>query len=261
VRERVQQELEDVDIPVDIPVVGQGDVLPNVETGGVLGITRVGGGLRPPAPSSVEPIGIPTRPTDREPIPVGDEADAAGAARELLPIVEQAPDVVPVMPPPSKTEVEPDVPAIDVPIVELPIPDVVPTPDIVPTVEVSVPNDACGIEPPMPAHCEMTPVPKVDGLTPGAASSVAPSGTPTGPTGEPAPMPSGDVMPSGGDVPVAPTCAEAVPQVIKAAVIAAITNRFILRFPSLLAAARGGLMLDFGDTRWGLARLPCEMPW
>jgi hypothetical protein len=238
VRERVQHELEDVDIPVDIPVVGHGDVLPNVETGGVLGITRVVGGLRPPAPSSVEPIGIPTRPADdAEPIPVGDEADAAGPARELLPIVEQAPDVVPVMPPPSKTEVEPDVPAVDVPVIELPME----LPDIVPMVEPAVPKDACGIEPPMPAHCEMTPVPDVDGLTPGDASSVAPSGTPTGPTGEPAPMPSGDVMPSGGDVPVAPTCAEAVPQVIKAAVIAAIANRFILRFPSLLAVTRGAL--------------------
>ena len=81
-RETVQQELEDVDIPVDdvpvvvdIPVVGHGDVLPNVEMGGVLGITTVGGGLRPPAPNSVEPSGIPIRPTDAEPIPVGDEAD------------------------------------------------------------------------------------------------------------------------------------------------------------------------------------------
>jgi len=139
------------------------------------------------------------------------------------------------------------VPAVDVPVVELPVE----LPDIVPTVEPPVPKDVCGIEPPMPAHCEMTPVPEVDGLTPGDASSVAPRGTPVGATGEPGPMPSGDVMPSGGDVPVAPTCAEAVPQVIKAAVIAAIANRFILPFPSLLVVARGGLMLDFGDTRWG----------
>jgi hypothetical protein len=245
---------------VDIPVVGHGDVLPNVETGGVLGITRVVGGLRPPAPSSVEPIGIPTRPTDREPIPVGEEADAAGPARELLPIVEQAPDVVPVMPPPSKTEVEPDVPAVVVPIVELVIADVVPTPDIVPTVEVAVPKDACGMEPPMPAHCEMTPVPEVDGLTPGDASSVAPSGTPTGPTGEPAPMPSGDVMPSGGDVPVAPTCAEAVPQATKAAVMAAIANRFILPSPALLAVALGGSRRRFGDKQWESAQSPCGTP-
>jgi hypothetical protein len=234
VRERVQQEPEDVDIPVDdvplvvdIPVVGHGDVLPNVEVGGVLGITMVGGGLRPPAPSSVEPIGIPTRlPDEAEPIPVGDEADAAGPARELLPIVGQAPDVVPVTPPPSKTEVEPDVPAVDVPIVALPIPDVVPG------LEPPIPKDVCGIEPPMPAHCEMTPVPEVDGLTPGDASSVAPRGTPAGATGEPVPMPSGDVIPSG-EVPVPPTCAAAEPQphpaaVMSAAVMMAVVNRVIL---------------------------------
>jgi hypothetical protein len=219
-------------VVVDIPVVGHGDVLPNVETGGVLGITRVDGGLRPPAPSSVAPIGTPSRPPDdAEPIPVGDEADAAGPAKELLPIVGQAPDVVPVTPPPSKTEVEPDVPAVVVPVIELPIVDVpvvaLPMPDIV----VPVPKDACGIEPPMPAHCEMTPVPEVDGLTPGAASSVAPSGTPTGPTGEPVPMPSGEVIPSGEGVVVPPTCAKLGPQPkkepSKAAVMVAARNRAI----------------------------------
>jgi hypothetical protein len=238
VRETVQQELEDDDIPVDdvpvvvdIPVVGHGDVLPNVEIGGVLGITRVGGGLRPPAPSSVDPSGIPTRPTDdAEPIPVGDEADAAGPANELLPVVGQVPDAVPVTPPPSKTEVEPEVPAVDVPVIpviELPMPD------IVPTVEPPVPKEVCGIETPMPAHCATMPVPDVDGLTPGDASSVAPRGTPVGATGEAGPMPSGDVMPSGGEVPVAPTCAEAEPKpksaaVKSVAVVTAVANRIML---------------------------------
>lgn len=38
-----------------------------------------GGGLNPPTPSSVEPMGIPARPTlDDEVAIVGDEADAAG---------------------------------------------------------------------------------------------------------------------------------------------------------------------------------------
>jgi hypothetical protein len=143
---------------------------------------------------------------------VGDEADAAGPANELLPIVAQAPDVVPVMPPPSKTEVEPDVPAVDVPVVELPMPD------IVPAVEPPVPKDVCGIEPPMPEHCMMMPVPDVVGLTPGDASSVAPKGTPVGATGEPGPMLSGEVMPSG-EVPVPPTCATAEPQTNTAAVM------------------------------------------
>jgi hypothetical protein len=79
VRETVQQEPEDVDIPVDdvpvvvdIPVVEHGNVLPNVEMGADgLGVRTTGGGLRPPAPSSVAPIGTPSRPPDdTEPIPV-----------------------------------------------------------------------------------------------------------------------------------------------------------------------------------------------
>jgi hypothetical protein len=48
------------------------------------------------------------------------------------------------------------------------------------------------------------------GLRPGVASSVAPIGMPTGGTADPGPMPSGDVIPSGGGA--APTWANAVPQ-------------------------------------------------
>ncbi len=52
------------------------------------------------------------------------------------------------------------------------------------------------------------------GLIPGVASSVAPMGIPVDDTGDPAPMPSGDVIPSGdgpGNAPVPPTCAAAEP--------------------------------------------------
>jgi hypothetical protein len=141
------------------------------------------GGLRPPAPSSVAPSGIPTRLTDdTEP----DEADAVGPVREPLPIEAQVPDAVPVMPPPSNTDAEADIPAGDIPVIE-------PSP---------MPKDVCGIEPPTPEHV-MLPVvgpigdaPGVIGLTPGDASSVAPKGTRMGATGEPEPMPSGEVMPS-----------------------------------------------------------------
>ena len=49
-----------------------------------------------------------------------------------------------------------------------------------------------------------------NGLRPGVASSVAPSGMPTGGTADPAPMPSGEVMPSGEAV--APTWANPAPQ-------------------------------------------------
>jgi hypothetical protein len=53
--------------------------------------------------------------------------------------------------------------------------------------------------------------PDVVGLTPGVASSVAPSGTPVTPTGAAAPIPSGEVTPSGGVTAPMPTCANAAP--------------------------------------------------
>ena len=120
--------VEVVPVVADVPIVGQG-VVPSVKTGadGLAGRVA-GGGLRPPAPSSVEPSGIPIRPTDdAEPIPVGDEADAAGPAKELLLIAAQVPDAVPVMPPPSKTDVEADIPVpSNAPVIDGPMPDVVP---------------------------------------------------------------------------------------------------------------------------------------
>jgi len=119
----------------DIPVVEQGIVGTDV-----LGVRTAGGGLSPPAPSSVEPIGIPTRPTDgAEPIPAGEEAEAAGPAKELPAIPAQVPDAVPTVPPPSKSAVDPDVPPVDIPVpkdvpaMELPTPE---------DVELPTPKDA-----------------------------------------------------------------------------------------------------------------------
>jgi hypothetical protein len=231
----------------DSPVVGHGivpivgvDVVKVDIDGFVVGV--VGKGLRPPAPSSVEPIGIPTRAVvDAEPIPVGDEADAAGPAKELLPVTVQVPDAVPAMPPPSNTVGDIEVPAVEVPVpndvpdVELTMPDELPmADDELPTpgdetpvpeavIEVPRPNDDSAIEPPMPLHPELVAVvenaPDVIGLTPGDASSVAPRGTRAGGTGEAGPMPSGDVMPSG------ETCAKTGPQPKSTAAVAAITKR------------------------------------
>jgi hypothetical protein len=215
----VQQEPDDVDIPVagdvpvaaDIPVVGHGTVLPDVGASARgLGVRNSPGGLRPPAPSSVEPRGIPTRPMDdTEPIPVGDEADAAGPAAELLLVAAQVLDAVPALPPPSNTEVEPDVPAADIPVPsDVPVIEL-PTSDVMPVFELA-------IEPPMPAHSVL--LPPVDpsvGLMPGEASSVPPRGMPVGATGEPGPMPRGEVVPIGegpGEMLIPPTCAEAEPQ-------------------------------------------------
>ena len=187
-------------------------------------------GLRPPAPSSVAPIGIPIRPmADTEPIPVGDEADAAGPAKELLPIVAQVPDAVPAMPPPSNAVVGNEVPVVEIPVaddipaVELPVADAATELARVPM----VPNDACGIEPPKPLHAVPVTV-VVDasdviiGLVPATPSPVAPSGMRVGGTGEPGPMPSGDVMPSG------ETCAKAEPHPKNTAAMAAITRRVIV---------------------------------
>jgi hypothetical protein len=217
--------VESVPVVEDIESVEHGTVLPNGVTGAAgLRVRATDGGLRPPAPSSVEPRGIPTRPTDAtEPIPVGEEAEVAGPAKALPLVVAQVPDAVPTVPPPSKTEFETDVLAEDVPIVGLSVPDVVEV------VEVVVPKDACGIEPPMPEHGVLAANPSGDapdvvGLTPGDASSVAPRGMPVGATAEPGPMPSGDVMPSGdpGEI-----CAKAEPQPTRSAVRAEIQMRVI----------------------------------
>jgi hypothetical protein len=61
-----------------IPVVEHG--MPRIDVGADGLMVEISGmGLSPPTPSSVEPIGIPTRPTaDGEAMPVGDEADAVG---------------------------------------------------------------------------------------------------------------------------------------------------------------------------------------
>jgi hypothetical protein len=212
------------DLPViegtPVPVVEHGTVLPDVEGGA--NVLRVGfttsgvsvmrgaagfgaratdGGLRPPTPISVEPNGIPTGPTDDDdPIPVGDEADAV-PPDGVLALPAQAPEPLPDMPPPSNIVVEPELPAVDIPVSKE-----------FPGIEVPMPAVACGSEPPAPEQVAMPPngdMPDVIGLTPGDASSVAPIGIPVCATGEPGPMPSGDVMPSGasGEMLIPPTCA------------------------------------------------------
>jgi hypothetical protein len=191
-----------------------------------LGVRIVGGGLTPPTPSSVEPRGIPIRPTvDWEPMPVGDEADALGPAKELAAAPAQVPDAVPAVLPPSNSKLELGVPAPDVPI-----------PDVVP--ELGTPKDACGSELPIPPHdvrlCVVAAsgdVPDVSGLTPTVGTSVVPSLRPAGGTGAAGPMPSGDVMPSGEDpdiVPVPPTCAKAKPELKRTAAMATVTKRVII---------------------------------
>jgi hypothetical protein len=179
--------VETIDIVEAEDVTEGGDIVEGDEK------TR-GGGLSPPAPSSVDPSGMPTGLTDdRLPIPAGDEADAAGCNNVPLPPPAHAPDAVPALPPPSKSAVEPDVPDVKLCI---------------------------------PEHVAV-------GLTPGDTSSVAPRGVPAGATGELGPMPSGDVMPSGdgsGEMPMPPTCAKAGLQTMSVAVIATINERVSVGF-------------------------------
>jgi hypothetical protein len=151
-----------------------------------VGITAVGGGLKPPNPNSVDPNGIPARPTvDREPIMPGEDADAAACDPEPSVAPAHEPEGIPV----DTCGVEPAMPgqAVKLPIVE-------------PSGE----------------------VPDMIGLTPGEPSSVAPNGIPIGPTAVPGPRPSGDVTPSGaiGAVPIPPTWAKAQLQLNRVAAVA-----------------------------------------
>jgi hypothetical protein len=186
-------------------VVGQGAVLCGVE-GGADGLESVGkgvsvragadpfglratdGGLKPPPPSSVEPSGIPTIPTD-DPGPI-DEARGGDAVADAA----QAPGALAAIPPPSKGA------APDVPVTEAPMPADAPVTGLpmlgdVPVVE--LPMAANGGVDETHGAPSIGEALDVVGLTPGVASSVAPRGIPVCPTGAFG-MPSGEVRPSGG---------------------------------------------------------------
>jgi hypothetical protein len=215
-------------------------VLPNVETGADgLGVAMVGGGLRPPTPSSVEPIGIPPRPLgDVDPIPVGDEADEAGPPAGPVAIPAHVPEAVPARLPPSKSEPDAGL--------EAPVPD---PPLKLPAVEL------------MPAHVAVLlvvggltgDVPEVVGLTPTDPNSVVPSGIPVGGTGTAGPVPRGDVMPSGevvpsGEGPVPPTWADANPQVKRYAAVAAIRTRVMpISFSAMVALTEAAMICSRGQ--------------
>jgi hypothetical protein len=152
------------------------------------GLKATDGGLKPPPPSSVEPSGIPTIPTE-DPGPI-DEASSGDAVADAA----QAPGALAAIPPPSKGAVP------DVPVTEPPVPADAPVTGLpmlgdVPVVELPMAADG-GVDETHGAP-SIGESPDVVGLTPGVASSVAPRGTPVCPTGAFG-MPSGDVWPSGG---------------------------------------------------------------
>jgi hypothetical protein len=206
---------EDVEIPVEDDGVERGDEVEKV----------TGGGLRPPAPSSVDPMGMPTRPTGPPAaIPVGEEADAVGRAEAVLPAGAQVPDAVPVLPP-SKTVVNPVEGVVELVAEDVPV--------------VGAPKEASGIEPPKPEQTAMSLVERPEGVAPGdvpgGTSSVAPRGIPVGETAAAGPTPSGEVMPSGEGPGAPPTTliwATAEPEHRTTASIAVMKNRVILVAPA-----------------------------
>lgn len=187
-----------------------------------------GNGLSPPVPSSVDPIGIPTRPMVlREPM-VGDEADVVGLDDGVV-AVAQVPDAVPVIPVPSNSGIGAEVPDI-APVAE----DSPGSEPGTPLCEFPVAVAVVCTAPMVLEHAEGVVIviaveaeePEDIGLTPGVASSVPPSGTPVTPTGAAAPIPSGDVMPSGGVTAPMPTCANAAPKSHNDQTVAATKNPF-----------------------------------
>jgi hypothetical protein len=154
------------------------------------GLRATDGGLKPPPPSSVEPSGIPTTPTD-DPGPI-DEASGGDAVADAA----QAPGALAAIPPPSKGAV-PDVPVTDPPMpADAPVTGLPMSADV-PVSELPMTADGGADETPLHVAPSMGDAPDVVGLTPGVASSVAPRGIPVCPTGAFG-MPSGDVMPSDG---------------------------------------------------------------
>jgi len=189
-------------------VVGHGAVLCGVESGAdglegvgkgvsvmagadAFGLRATDGGLRPPPPSSIEPSGTPTIPTD-DPGPI-DEARGADAVADGA----QAPGALAAIPPPSKGGAVPDVPVTEPPVpADAPVTGLPMAADV-PVSELPMAADGGADETPPHVAPSNGDAPDVVGLTPGVASSVAPRGIPVCPTGAFG-MPSGDVRPSGG---------------------------------------------------------------
>jgi hypothetical protein len=199
---------EAVDGDETVGKIGTNGAEPTV--GNTLIVGTAAAELTPRLPISVDPIGIPVRApppgvvddvdvgvddaaTLLEPEPhipdspdVSSIPDVADIAEDddipddidvpaVPDIAAVAGDVVPIaVPPPSKVDVDPNIPD-----------------DVVPKVEHVVPLLGIAMVPVVPVGA---------GLTPGDAISVEPIGIPVGVTDAPAPTPSGEVMPSEGVV-------------------------------------------------------------
>ena len=161
-----------------------------------VGIVALGSGLSPPPPSSVAPKGICIGRNGATPMPVGEEADAAGCAK-LGGAGPQFVEVGPLAIPPSNSAVEVEAPEVAVTV------------------------------PPGPEQAEFVGAPVI-GLKPGEASSVAPRGIPGEATGAAGPMPRGEVASSGEGIGAPTPCARAVPQTATNSMTDTMSNRIII---------------------------------
>ncbi len=230
-----------------------GSAAPGPTMGDEVGIGTAGVALTPRLPISIEPNGIPVRPTPPGAIGAVDvAADEVGADEDTtllepephipdIPAVSSVPEVVETPDVPrTADEVDipdaPDIaapPDIDAPaaVLSAPFPIAIPPPSKlavdpnidegeVPTVEHAVPLAVFGIV--------IVPVtPAGAGLSPGEVISVEPSGIPVGPTNVPGLSPSGEVASTMGVVGIAPTWAMALLQVKSAGSTAAINHNLI----------------------------------
>jgi hypothetical protein len=130
------------------------------------------------------------------------------------------PDIIAFMPPPSKVDIEPVLPAPDIPT---------PTVDIEPALtEPDIPTPGSDIDPvvwelgiAIEEHAAAPVAPSVAGLRPPGLSSTEPIGIPVGPT-----EPRGEVAPIAG-ITGAATCANPGPQRSNTAAVSAIRTRLV----------------------------------
>ena len=228
---------ETVGEKVMVGTVGSGAIVATV--GATLTIGTAAAELTPRLPISVDPNGTPVRGTppgvvgvvdvgaDDEAMLLDPEPHMPDNPEVSIPEVVEIPDVagipdvdIPdvaavaapiVTPPPSKVDVDPNIPDGEVPMVEHAVPLF---------------------------GTEIMPVAAVGaGLTPGDAISVEPRGIPVGETAEFVPIPSGEVASMVGvGLAIAVTCALATLQTNSAGMNAAINASLIgaLRFPTAL---------------------------
>jgi hypothetical protein len=133
-------------------------------------------------------------------------------------VAARFPDGIPLVPPPSKVDVEPALPEPDTPPSKVDIEPALPEPDI-PTPTVDIEPEFPEPDIPVEEHAALPVEPSAMGLKPPELSSTEPIGTPAGPTAA-----RGEATPIAGEA-GAPTCAGLGPLRRSAAIVKAINRR------------------------------------